>query len=48
MPSTKYEFMINGELEYACYSSGQVNFYSFNLDMEGIDYEIVETDLINR
>ncbi len=46
MPSIKYEFMINGKVDYTCYSSGQVKFYSFNLDMEGIDYEVIETVII--
>lgn len=45
MPSYKYEFIINGEVDYTCYSQQQANFYAFNMDVEGLNYEIIKTKL---
>lgn len=45
MPSYKYEFIVNGKVDYTCYSKGSVDFYAFNLDMEGVDYEVNKTAL---
>lgn len=43
MPTYKYEFIVNGKVDYTCFDMGSVRFYSFNLDMAGIDYEVVKT-----
>ena len=46
MPIYKYEFIVNGEIEYTCFSQGCVRMYEFNLDMYGVDYEVLRTCLI--
>jgi hypothetical protein len=45
MPPYKFEIYVNGQLDYTCYSQGQLNMYTCILDFEGIDYEVVKTDL---
>ena len=45
-PTYKYEFIANGKIDYTCFDKGSVRFYSFNLDMAGIDYEVVKTCLV--
>lgn len=45
MPSYKYEFIIDGKVGYTCYSIGMVDFYSFQMDIEGVDYEVVKTSI---
>lgn len=45
MPPYKFEIFINGQLNYTCYSQGQLNMYACILDFEGIDYEVVKTGL---
>lgn len=46
MPTYKYEFIINGKVAYTCFNSGSVRIYEFNLDVQGIDYEVVKTCLV--
>lgn len=46
MPTYKHVFIVNGEIDYTCYSQGCVRFYKFNLDMQGIEYQVVRTSLI--
>jgi len=45
MPPYKFEIYINGQLDYTCYSQFQLNMYTYALDFEGIDYEVVKTGL---
>jgi len=46
MPTYKYEFIVNGKIDYTCFSKGCVRMYEFNLDMQGINYEVVKTCLV--
>jgi hypothetical protein len=45
MPQYKYEVLVNGQVDYTCYSTSQLNMYKCILDFRGIDYEIVQTCL---
>ena len=45
MPPYKFEIFVIGQLNYICYSQGQLNMYTCILDFEGIDYEVVKTGL---
>jgi hypothetical protein len=46
MPIYKYEFIVNGEIDYTCFSEGCVRMYEFNLDVQGVNYEVVRTCLV--
>ena len=45
MSPYKFEIFVNGQLDYTCYSQGQLNMYTCILDFEGIDYEVVKIGL---
>ena len=38
--------MVNGKVDYTCFDMRSVRFYSFNLDIAGIDFDVVKTRLV--
>jgi len=45
MPSYRYEFVVNGKVDYTCYTEGGVRMYQCILDFGGIDYEVIRTSI---
>ena len=48
MPPYKFEIFVNGQLDYTCCSRNQLNMYTCILDFQGIDYEVVITNLADQ
>jgi hypothetical protein len=45
MPTFKYEFIVNGKVDYTCYTQTQSDFYQNCLEFDGVDYIILKTSL---